>query len=79
MIVPPKQGEDNPDRSLDCQSALEHRLRHLIYEAEEAGWEREEIENALLRLVIAEMRLNVCTRETERAIAAASRSVEGED
>lgn len=50
-INPPRQDGDYPDRELDCQMHLEDDLLSLIEDAQQAGWGKTEILNALDQLI----------------------------
>ncbi len=50
-INPPRQDGDYPDRDLDCQTHLEDQLLALIEGAQQSGWGKTEILNALDQLL----------------------------
>jgi hypothetical protein len=56
MIDPPKRQETYPDRSLDCEAALETGFHILMAEAVAVGWTAAEIRRAIGRLMAAEHR-----------------------
>lgn len=55
MIKPPG-APDYPDRQFDCEVALYDSFRTMIADARSAGWTPDEIDGAILSLVINERR-----------------------
>ena len=53
MIKPPAS---QPDRAIDCESALADEFRILACRAEEAGWSSDVVVAALLALSLAQVR-----------------------
>ncbi|RUT32665.1 hypothetical protein EMQ25_05830 [Arsenicitalea aurantiaca] len=51
-VKPPVRPASHPDRTLDCEEALEPGLMKLVAAAEAAGWDRAEIWPALTSLAV---------------------------
>ena len=64
---------DSPDRSLECQEALNDRLFALMNEATTAGWSEKEIAKAVQDLTLAWRRWRREKRATDAQIATAAR------
>ncbi|EKF43953.1 hypothetical protein NA8A_04055 [Nitratireductor indicus C115] len=56
MIVPPRRAEGDPERTRECQQALQAEFRALAQRAHGAGWSETEIEQALFRLAVEHIR-----------------------
>ena len=56
MIVPPRRAEGDPERTRECQQALQSEFRALAQRAHGAGWSETEIEQALFRLAVEYIR-----------------------
>lgn len=65
-----------PDRSKDCQLALEVHLQELIDKATAAGWERSEAIAAIANLAINLVAANMQNRQVDRFIARALGRIE---
>ncbi|MCA0026654.1 MULTISPECIES: hypothetical protein [unclassified Mesorhizobium] len=66
MINPPKRQEEYPDRSIDCQEAMEPGFQAIVDCMLEAGWSRGEILKSLKRLIAAD---NMTQKENARTEA----------
>jgi hypothetical protein len=60
-----------PDRSLDCQEALESRVIAIIDDGKAAGWSIADITTALIALADNQMLADQANADTDRQIAAA--------
>ena len=49
-IKGPTRPEDHPDYPLDCQMAMEDEFKAVAERAEQAGWGRMDVANALVQL-----------------------------
>ena len=74
-IEPPKREDPYPDRSHDCQLALEPAFEDLVAHAHAAGWSKDEITTALFEMSDELFRDLVAERKTQLDIEAAARSV----
>lgn len=63
------------DRAMDCQCALEEDFELLVEAAENAGWSRREVLDALAELAAYGQAAEAENEETNRAVAAAIRLV----
>ncbi|TPJ84084.1 hypothetical protein FJ422_17635 [Mesorhizobium sp. B2-6-3] len=66
MINPPKRQEEYPDRSIDCQEAMEPGFQAIVDCMIEVGWTRGEIMQSLRRLIAAD---NMTQKENARTEA----------
>ncbi|TPN90127.1 hypothetical protein [Mesorhizobium sp. B1-1-5] len=66
MINPPKHQEEYPDRSIDCQEAMEPGFQAIVDCMLEVGWTRGEIMQSLRRLIAAD---NMTQKENARTEA----------
>lgn len=66
MITPPKRQADYPDRSIDCQEAMEPGFQAIVDCMLEVGWTRDEILRSLKRLIAAD---NMTQKENARTEA----------
>ncbi|QIG75578.1 hypothetical protein EVC20_007 [Rhizobium phage RHph_Y2_17_1] len=55
MITSPKQLAPYPDRDLDCQQALESTFNQVLLLAEQYGWNRTEVAQALQELAFGRL------------------------
>jgi hypothetical protein len=76
MILRSRRDRSNPDRSDDCQLALEAKLQELIDQAMAAGWERAEAMAAITNLAINLMVADLQNTRTSLCIAQALGRVE---
>jgi hypothetical protein len=76
MILRPKLDRPYPDRSDDCQLALEVKLQELIDQAMAAGWESAEAIAAITNLAINLMVADLRNTRTSLSIAQALGRVE---
>ncbi|TPM19755.1 hypothetical protein [Mesorhizobium sp. B2-3-6] len=66
MFNPPKRQEEYPDRSIDCQEAMEPGFQAIVDCMLEVGWTRGEILKSLKRLIAAD---NMTQKENARTEA----------
>lgn len=70
-ISAPKTPDDYPDRSLDCQQALDDSFLALRLAGEQAGWTEEDVAIALLELARDNIEGMKADREMRGAIEVA--------
>ncbi|WP_157928962.1 hypothetical protein [Pararhizobium haloflavum] len=75
-IKGPITGPDHPDRTLDCEFALEPAFTALADEAIGKGWHPNEVELALLNLALARMKGAQANLDTDQAIRRALLMIE---
>lgn len=75
-MIRPMRNRPSPDRSKDCQLALEVHVQELIDKAMAAGWERKEAMTAITNLVINFMVADAENEHTNYCIAQALGRVE---
>ncbi|MEP7453520.1 hypothetical protein [Phyllobacterium sp. SB3] len=49
-IMPPQVDRNHPERFAECQRAVEDSVINILGDAREAGWERNEILNAVIEV-----------------------------
>jgi hypothetical protein len=76
MILKPMLNRHYPERSSDCELALEVQLQELIDRALAAGWERKEAIAAIANIAIRFMVTDAENKGTDFCIAAALGKVE---
>lgn len=54
MIPAPRHQQDYPDRTIDCQEAMEPGFQVIVDCMQEAGWTRGEVIRSLRRLIAAD-------------------------
>lgn len=69
MIDPPKRQDDYQDRNLDCEAALETMFQTMIEEMVAVGWNPEEIERAVFKLIWAHRRTRFENAKVETELA----------
>ena len=74
-IAAPKRPDHYPDRSLDCQLALEPALQDLAKRTQAAGWSEDDVSTALMQSAHNDISGIIANRKTELDIEDAAWSV----
>ena len=69
MIDPPKSQDDCADRLLDCEVGMEAMFQTMIEEMAEVGWNPEEIERAVFKLIWAHRKTRFENAKVEAELA----------
>jgi hypothetical protein len=79
MVKPPAVSEQHPDRSLECELALEHAVDALADVAHLSGWSEKEINHAILRLALARILAAEANANTDEATRRAWLGIHGDE